>query len=66
MELSDKEVEIAKYIIQGKKNYEIAKEINLSVHTVKFYIHSIIKKLGARNRTHAAYILGQKNIIIKN
>lgn len=63
MNLTEKQKEICKYLIQGKTNNEIAKEMYLSTHTIKVYISSIIETLNAKNRTHAAYILGKENIM---
>jgi DNA-binding NarL/FixJ family response regulator len=63
MKLTKRELEICKYLIQGKNNSEIGKLLYLSEHTVKFHISSIIARLGASNRTEVAYILGKENII---
>ncbi|MBR6722160.1 response regulator transcription factor [bacterium] len=63
MKLTKRELEICKYLIQGKNNSEIGKLLYLSEHTVKFHVSSIIARLGASNRTEVAYILGKENII---
>lgn len=63
MKLTQKQREICKYLIQGKSNNEIAKEMFLSTHTIKMHVSNIINTLKAKNRTHAAYILGKTNII---
>ncbi len=61
--LTNRELEICSYLVQGMKNIEIANTLYLSKHTVKAYVSSIITTLDAKNRTEAAYILGKKNII---
>lgn len=61
--LTNREQDICKYLVKGMKNVEIAKQLNLSKHTVKSYISEILIALDARNRTEAAYILGKNNII---
>lgn len=38
----------------GLKNAEIAAEMHLTVHSVKFHLASIYRKLGVANRTEAA------------
>ena len=63
MKLTKREQEICKYLAQGKNNIEIGKILFISQHTVKAYVSSIISQLGAKNRTHVAYILGKENII---
>ena len=63
MRLSKREKEICNYLIEGMNNTEIAKILFLSEHTIKSHVSSIIKKFGAKNRTHVAYLLGKENII---
>ncbi|MBO5385711.1 response regulator transcription factor [bacterium] len=63
MKLTEREKDICRYLVEGKNNNEIAKILFLSQHTVKAYVSSIIAHLGAKNRTHVAYILGKENII---
>ncbi len=63
MKLTPRELEICKYIAEGKKNCEIAKILFLSEHTIKTHVSTIIANLGAVNRTQVAYILGRENII---
>lgn len=60
-DLSDKELEILKYIAEGLNNKEIASEIFLSEGTVRNYISIILEKLNLRDRTQLAvyYIKGQ-------
>lgn len=63
MKLSQLDLEICKYIAEGKKNIEIARILFLSEHTIKSHVSDIILALGAVNRTQVAYILGKENII---
>ena len=63
MKLTKREIEICKYLVQGKNNNEIGKLLFLSEHTVKYHVSSIITRFGASNRTEVAYILGKENII---
>lgn len=60
--LTSREKETAKLLIKGYNNREIAKNLIVSIHTVKCHVTSIINKLEALNRTHAAYIIGHKNL----
>lgn len=62
-ELTLRELKVLELLIIGYGNNQIAKELFISTHTVKFYVSSIIKKLNAKNRTHAAYIAFKQNLI---
>ena len=57
--ITAKELEILKLLAQGHKNAEIATVLNYSQGTVKVYLHSIYKKIGAKNRVHASSILNE-------
>ena len=49
-ELSKQEINIKKHIIEGKSNKEIAKELFISLSTVKTHITNIYNKLNVSNR----------------
>ena len=51
--LSDRESEILALITQGKSNAEVATLTYLSPNTVKSYIRSVYRKIGADSRTQA-------------
>ena len=48
--LSPREHQVAMLIGRGLCNKEIARELGLSVGTVKLHVHNILRKTGARNR----------------
>lgn len=52
--LTDREKDILKLIINGKSNPEIAKALNISIHTVKAHTESIYRKFGVHNKVQAA------------
>jgi len=52
--LTDREREVLKLIIQGKTNPEIAKEIYISPHTAKSHVCKILTKLAVTDRVQAA------------
>ncbi|HEX9532365.1 MAG TPA: response regulator transcription factor [bacterium] len=57
-ELTAREQEILFKVTQGTTDREIAREMYVSETTVKSHVRSILRKLGARNRTQAvAYAL---------
>ena len=51
--ITDRESEILALITQGKSNAEVAQLTYLSPNTVKSYIRSIYRKIGASSRTQA-------------
>jgi DNA-binding NarL/FixJ family response regulator len=43
-------------ILHGKSNKEIARDLDIQEVTVKLHLKTLSRKLGAKNRTHAAMI----------
>ena len=52
--LTDRELEVLRLLAQGRTNREIARELLVSVGTVKAYVQRIIAKLEVSDRTQAA------------
>ena len=61
--LTDRETEVLELLAQGKTNNEIAESLVISQRTVKFHVSSILKKLGASNRTKAVTLASQYGLI---
>jgi DNA-binding NarL/FixJ family response regulator len=57
------EVRVLRLIAEGKANKEIAASLSTSDATVKGQVQSILSKLGATDRTHAAMIGLKRGII---
>jgi DNA-binding CsgD family transcriptional regulator len=51
--LSDRELQVLDIARLGHTNAEIAARLGVTVHTVKFHLASVYRKLGAVNRTDA-------------
>jgi DNA-binding NarL/FixJ family response regulator len=51
--LTDREAEILALITQGKSNADVARVTYLSPNTIKSYIRSLYRKIGAASRTQA-------------
>jgi NarL family two-component system response regulator YdfI len=51
--LTARESEVLTMLAEGTSNKEIAARLNISEHTVKFHVSSILAKLGATTRTEA-------------
>jgi len=54
--LTDREQQVLGMMAEGLANKEISARLNISAHTVKFHISSILGKLGATSRTEAVTI----------
>ena len=51
--LTPRELEVLGAIGEGLTNKAIARKLGISLHTVKFHVESLFRKLGARTRTEA-------------
>lgn len=54
--LTRRETEVLRGICDGKANKEIARDLDVQEVTVKLHVKTLSRKLGAKNRTHAAMI----------
>ena len=52
-ELTRREMEVLRLVAEGQSNKEVAFNLDISDHTVKFHVNSILTKLNARSRTEA-------------
>ncbi len=53
-DLTQREYEVLKLIVDGKSNNEIAENLTISTHTAKAHVCNIIQKLLVEDRTQAA------------
>jgi DNA-binding CsgD family transcriptional regulator len=51
--LTPREIEVLNLMAEGASNKAIARRLNISVHTVKFHVGSLLDKLDAAGRTDA-------------
>jgi two-component system nitrate/nitrite response regulator NarL len=61
--LSPREAEVLRGLCAGKSNKEIALDLDLQEVTVKLHVKNLSRKLGARNRTHAAMIARDRKLL---
>jgi DNA-binding CsgD family transcriptional regulator len=61
--LSPRELEVLALLAEGAPNKVIARRLDISVHTAKFHVASIIAKLGAVNRTDATAIAMRQGLV---
>jgi DNA-binding NarL/FixJ family response regulator len=55
LRLTPRQNEVLGLLAQGKSNKEIAQELNISEGTTKIHTAALLRALGARNRTEAAF-----------
>ena len=63
--LTEREVDVLRLLGNGNSNKLIAETLGITVGTAKKHARNVIKKLQARNRTHAAIIAAQSGIVGK-
>jgi DNA-binding CsgD family transcriptional regulator len=61
--LTAREHEVLGLLAEGLPNKQIARQLGISEHTVKFHVSSVFAKLGAQSRAEAVSI-GARNGLI--
>jgi DNA-binding NarL/FixJ family response regulator len=63
LNLTDREAQVLKLIVDGLSNAEIAEKICVSIHTAKAHVCNILQKLSVEDRTQAAIKALKYNIV---
>jgi DNA-binding NarL/FixJ family response regulator len=63
-DLTTRELEVLELLAEGLANKQIAYELEISEHTVKFHVSSIYTKLGVTNRTEAVMVGARLGLIV--
>jgi two-component system, NarL family, response regulator LiaR len=61
--LTGRELEVLKWMVEGASNAEIASHLFVSRSTVKYYVSSILSKLGASSRTEAVSMAIKQHLV---
>jgi NarL family two-component system response regulator YdfI len=61
--LSPREIEVLRLVAEGSSNKAIAWRLNISEHTVKFHVNSILSKMNAGSRTEAVMLGLRRGLI---
>lgn len=62
-DLSSRELEVLKLIVEGMSNKEIASALSVTESTIKNHVNSILNKLNVRDRTQAATTALRRGIV---
>ena len=62
-DISEREMEVLRWLKEGKTNWEISMILKISERTVKYHVKNICAKLDAMNRTHAVVIAIDRGIL---
>ena len=62
-ELTEREIEVLRLVVQGASNPEIAEELCITVNTVKSHVKNILYKLRLENRTQVAIYAIQTGLV---
>jgi NarL family two-component system response regulator LiaR len=64
-DLTEREREVLALLVEGRSNAEIADRLFVSTAAAKYHVGSILSKLGAANRTEAAALALQHDLVKK-
>jgi len=62
--LTARELEVLDLLADGLSNKRIAARLEISEHTAKFHVNSILAKLGASSRTEAVVVAARRGFLI--
>ncbi len=62
-QLTERETDVLRLLAQGQSNQEIAKNLNISMTTVRSHVSNILMKLNVSNRTQAALVAQERRLL---
>jgi DNA-binding NarL/FixJ family response regulator len=62
-QLTERELDVLRLVAEGRSNRQIARELFITVGTVKTHVHRIYSKLGVENRFQAAALARELHLL---
>jgi len=62
-DLSAREIEVIQMLASGARNKEIATQLTVTLHTVKYHIENVYRKLEVRTRAEAVRVAGERGLL---
>lgn len=62
-QLTEREIDVLRLLAQGQSNQEIAQHLHISTTTVRSHVSNIMMKLGVSNRTQAALVARDRELL---
>ena len=62
-DLTARERDVLRYLVQGLTNFEIAQQMTISEATVRFHVGNILSKLEVGNRTEAVQVAYKQRLV---
>jgi NarL family two-component system response regulator LiaR len=62
-QLTERETDVLRLLAQGQSNQEIARNLHISMTTVRSHVSNILMKLGVSNRTQAALVARERQLL---
>jgi DNA-binding NarL/FixJ family response regulator len=63
-ELTPRQMEVLRCVIQGKPNKAVARELGVSPDTVKSHLAAVMRALDAHNRTELVYVAARRGLLL--
>lgn len=61
-DLTPRQLEVLRNVVQGKSNKQLARDLGVSLATVKTHLAAVMRALNAENRTELVYIAARRGL----